>query len=234
MSGNSTPFLHMAKQKVKGSSWILAYPHIPPMHSHCRSLQSCLLHTWSSVECYSSEPVHPHPSPKLFKTLLMVVLTAMLFLSSPFSTQHPESPVRTWIRACYSHPSTLHPQDECQTPDVAQTMNSHLPLTSSPTICTLSARLYPLELVLCFWNHQCKAHHRVTEPKACPGLDSYCSELSSNVTFWEGASLTAPIYSNLSTSHFYTIYVFIFFKALISIWNYPTYWFTCSLPVFPN
>lgn len=30
MSGNSTPFLHMAKQKVKGSSWILAYPHIPP------------------------------------------------------------------------------------------------------------------------------------------------------------------------------------------------------------
>ena len=25
---------------------------------------------------------------------------------------------------------------------------------------------------------------------------------------------------------FYSIYVFIFLKALIPIWNYPTYWFT--------
>ena len=43
-----------------------------------------------------------------------------------------------------------------------------------------------------------------------------------------------PMDSNLWPKVFYSIYVFISFKALIPIWNCPTYRLACLLPVFPN
>ena len=53
--------------------------------------------------------------------------------------------------------------------------------------------------------------------------------------YFLGKSFTDnPMDSNLWHEVFYSIYVFISFKALIPIWNCPTYRLACLLPVFPN
>lgn len=197
----------MAEQKGKGLSRTLASPHVPlctatagalpPAHRPGTPL--------SSAHSCSTGPTHPHPSPGVCKFLLMVIPTAILSLSSPFSTEQPESPSQNMNQSMSCPHSTLHPQNKllawpkwCGSCLPFDLLSYHLHF----------ARRRPLQLVVFSWNNWHHTHSRATDPNTCPGLFPSCHEgLSSNVTSWERSSLTTPSIIIPLPIIFYPIYV---------------------------